>query len=114
MPATVHDGAVFFGVENRLHFDPDGTDDPVAVVEDRQTIPSSFHRQLSDIREGQRHNPLYRSGEFQHIARIPTGVARLWRQLYGFDLWEATNEEIVTFLAGLDGHEKLIVSPHGL
>lgn len=98
-------------VEHRLHFEPDASDDPVAVVEHRQRIPAAFFSQLDAIREGQRHSPLFTDGEYQHVLRIPTGVAELWRNTKGFDIYAASAEEIVQFVQGLGDFDRLIVSP---
>lgn len=97
-----------YDIADALHFDPGGD----IVVSETQEIPSSFFDRTAALRDEQRHNPLVSSGDFEHLASIPVGAARLWRQLYGVDVDRMTNSELLRFLQSRDGHEKLITTPN--
>ena len=56
-----------------------------------QTISQAFLDDLKDARNESTRKP---TGEFHRIASIPTVVAEKWLR-EGFDLWEATGEQIV-------------------
>ena len=56
-----------------------------------QHISQSFLDDLKDARNDSTSKPM---GEFHRIASIPTVVAEKWLR-EGFDLWEATGEQIV-------------------
>ena len=56
-----------------------------------QTISQAFLDDLKDARNDSTSKPM---GEFHRIASIPTVVAEKWLR-EGFDLWEATGEQIV-------------------
>ena len=56
-----------------------------------QTISQAFLDDLKDARNDSNSKP---AGEFHRIASIPTVIAEKWLR-EGFDLWEATGEQIV-------------------
>jgi|TARA_B110000238_G_scaffold171918_1_gene190096 hypothetical protein len=56
-----------------------------------QTISQAFLDDLKDARNNSKSKP---TGEFHRIASIPTVIAEKWLR-EGFDLWEATGEQIV-------------------
>lgn len=63
-----------------------------------QTISQAFLDDLKDARNESTSKPM---GEFHRIASIPTVVAEKWLR-EGFDLWEATGEQIVRKLQAED------------
>lgn len=63
-----------------------------------QNITQAFLDDLKDARNESTSKP---TGEFQRIASIPTVVAEKWLR-EGFNLWEATGQEIVRRLHSED------------
>ena len=63
-----------------------------------QNITQAFLDDLKDARNESTSKPM---GEFHKVASIPTVVAEKWLR-EGFDLWEATGEQIVRKLQAED------------
>lgn len=63
-----------------------------------QNITQAFLDDLKDARNESTSKP---TGEFHRIASIPTVIAERWLR-EGFDLWEATGEQIVRKLKSED------------
>lgn len=63
-----------------------------------QNITQAFLDDLKDARNESTSKPM---GEFHKVASIPTVVAEKWLR-EGFDLWEATGEQIVRKLKAED------------
>jgi|TARA_R110000822_G_scaffold74537_3_gene179073 hypothetical protein len=63
-----------------------------------QTISQAF---LDDLQVARNESTSKPAGEFHRIASIPTVIAERWLR-EGFDLWEATGEQIVRKLHSED------------
>lgn len=63
-----------------------------------QTISQAFLDDLKDARNDSTSKPM---GEFHRIASIPTVVAEKWLR-EGFNMWEATGQEIIKRLQSED------------
>jgi len=63
-----------------------------------QNITQAFLDDLKDARNESTSKPM---GDFHKVASIPTVVAEKWLR-EGFDLWEATGEQIVRKLKAED------------